>query len=233
MKDKNIKSTVNTADINAFRGNDLVSEESAMEIMGLLDGMYPESECELHFTDIFQLIIAVILSAQTTDKSVNAVTPTLFTRYPTAYDLAGASQADVEDIIRTIGMYKTKSKNIIATAKIICEQYDGEVPNTYEELTNLPGVGRKTANVVLAVGFGEQRIAVDTHVFRVSNRIGLVREKDVLGTEKALMKLLPENTWSRSHHILIFHGRYCCKARKPECEHCDIADYCKYPHKTV
>lgn len=233
MKDKIVKPNANPADSNIFLGDALVSEEIAMEIMRLLNEMYPESECELQFIDIFQLIISVILSAQTTDRSVNAVTPALFSRYPTACDLAGAEQMDVEDIIRVIGMYKTKSKNIIATAKIICEQYNGEVPSTYDELVKLPGVGRKTANVVLSVGFGEQRIAVDTHVFRVSNRIGLVREKDVLETEKALMDLLPEDTWSRSHHILIFHGRYCCKARRPECEKCDIADYCKYPNKTI
>ena len=131
------------------------------------------------------------------------------------------------DIIKTIGMYKTKSRNIISLAKVLCDKYGGEVPGTYDELIELPGVGRKTANVVLSVGFGQQRIAVDTHVFRVTNRIGLVSEKDVLKTELALMKVLPENRWSEAHHSFIFHGRNCCSARKPKCSECVIADLCE------
>ena len=130
-------------------------------------------------------------------------------------------------MIKRIGMYKTKSKNILALAKMLVEKYDGQVPEDYDRLIELPGVGRKTANVVLAVGFGHQRIAVDTHVFRVTNRIGLVEEKDVLKTELALMEVLPENRWSRAHHSFIFHGRYCCHARKPECESCVIGYICE------
>ena len=176
---------------------------------------------------VFQLLIAVVLSAQTTDKSVNVVTKKLFEKYPDAGALAAASQSDLDEIIKRIGMYKTKSKNILALSKLLMDKYDGQVPEDYDKLIELPGVGRKTANVVLAVGFGHQRIAVDTHVFRVSNRIGLVREKDVLKTELALMKALPEERWSRSHHSLIFHGRNCCHARKPDCENCVIGYICK------
>ncbi len=208
-----------------------MNREEAAKIIEILGEMYPNSECELDFKDTFQLLISVILSAQTTDKSVNTVTPVLFEKYPEPCMLAAAEQSDVENLIRTIGMYKTKSKNIIAAAGILCERYGGEVPGIYDELITLPGVGRKTANVVLAVGFGEQRIAVDTHVFRVSNRIGLAQESDVLGVEEALMDLLPEDIWSRAHHILIFHGRYCCKAKKPECSRCRIAEHCRYESK--
>ena len=169
----------------------------------------------------------MVLSAQTTDKSVNKVSGRLFEKYSSPAELASAEQEDVIDIIKTIGMYKTKSKNIIALAKVLTEKYGGEVPGDYDRLIELPGVGRKTANVVLSVGFGQQRIAVDTHVFRVSNRIGLVSEKDVLKTELALMKVLPENRWSEAHHSLIFHGRNCCSARKPKCEECVIGEFCR------
>ncbi|MBQ3184714.1 MAG: endonuclease III, partial [Firmicutes bacterium] len=140
---------------------------------------------------------------------------------------AAADQEDVIEYIKTIGMYKTKSKNIIALAKHLVEKHGGQVPEDYDALVALPGVGRKTANVVLSVGFGQQRIAVDTHVFRVSNRIGFVSEKDVLKTELGLMKVLPEDRWSEAHHSLIFHGRNCCSARNPKCEECAIKDLCK------
>lgn len=196
----------------------------------ILDGLreeYPEAGCALEHKNKYELIICVVLSAQTTDKSVNKISDALFEKYPTPYELARADQEDVIDIIRTIGMYKTKSKNIIALAKALVTDFDGQVPGDYDQLIKLPGVGRKTANVVLAVGFGQQRIAVDTHVFRVTNRIGLVKEKDVLKTELALMKVLPENRWTEAHHSFIFHGRNCCSARNPKCEMCVIADLCK------
>ena len=202
------------------------TQEEVRQILDALKGEYPDAGCALTHRSTYELLIAVVLSAQTTDKSVNKVTPRLFERYPTAFELAGAVQDDVIDIIKTIGMYRTKSKNIIALAEVLAEKYGGEVPGTYEELIELPGVGRKTANVVLSVGFGVQRIAVDTHVFRVANRIGLVSEKDVLKTEKALMEILPEDRWTEAHHSLIFHGRNCCSARNPGCERCVIADLC-------
>lgn len=197
------------------------------EILDKLREEYPEAECALVHKNLYELIIAVVLSAQTTDKSVNKISDKLFEHYPTPYKLAEARQEDVIDIIKTIGMYKTKSKNIIALAKELVSEYDGEVPGDYDELIKLPGVGRKTVNVVLSVGFGQQRIAVDTHVFRVTNRIGLVCEKDVLKTELSLMEVLPENRWSEAHHSLIFHGRNCCSARKPKCDECVIKNLCQ------
>lgn len=197
------------------------------QILDRLREEYPEAGCALEHKNKYELIICVVLSAQTTDKSVNKISDALFEKYPTPYELAQAEQEDVIDIIRTIGMYKTKSKNIIALAKALVADFDGQVPDDYDQLIKLPGVGRKTANVVLAVGFGQQRIAVDTHVFRVTNRIGLVKEKDVLKTELALMKVLPENRWTEAHHSFIFHGRNCCSARNPKCEMCVIADLCK------
>lgn len=204
-----------------------MKKETINEILDILEETYPEAECALHHQDVFQLIVAVALSAQTTDKSVNQVTPDLFAAYPDAFALAKADPEEVSKYIKRIGMYKTKSKNIVNMAKKLAESYDGQVPDDYDKLVELPGVGRKTANVVLSVGFGHQRIAVDTHVFRVANRIGLVNEKDVLKTELALMEVLPEERWSRTHHSLIFHGRNCCAARKPDCENCSIAEYCE------
>ena len=198
------------------------------QILDRLRDEYPEAGCALEHKNKYELIICVVLSAQTTDKSVNKISDALFEKYPTPYDLAQAEQEDVIDIIRTIGMYKTKSKNIIALAKALVSDFDGQVPGDYDQLIKLPGVGRKTANVVLAVGFGQQRIAVDTHVFRVSNRIGIVDTQTPEKTEFALMDAIPKKRWSHSHHLLIFHGRRICKARKPECEICPITKYCKY-----
>lgn len=196
-------------------------------VLDILEDTYPEAECALHHRNVYELIVAVALSAQTTDVSVNKITPALFEKYPTVFDLANANQQEVIDIIKTIGMYKTKSKNIISMAQKIVEDFQGNVPEDDKLLQNLPGVGRKTANVVMSVGFGHQRIAVDTHVFRVSNRIGIVEEKDVLKTELALMKRIDESRWSKTHHSLIFHGRQCCYARNPNCQECPINHMCK------
>ena len=204
-----------------------MDKEKVKKVLDLLEEEYPEAECALHHRNVFELIVAVALSAQTTDKSVNQVTPELFERYPDAEALSKADPADVEKFIRRIGMYKTKSKNIVAMAERIVSDFGGQVPEDYGSLVSLPGVGRKTANVVLSVGFGHQRIAVDTHVFRVSNRIGLVHESDVLKTELALMETVPEDRWSKTHHSLIFHGRHCCTARKPDCENCVIGELCE------
>ena len=186
----------------------MIKKEEIEKVLDILEETYPDAECALHHQNVFQLIVAVALSAQTTDKSVN--------------------QVEVAEYIRRIGMYKTKSKNIVSMAKMLVENFGGKVPNTYEELISLPGVGRKTANVVLSVGFGKQRIAVDTHVFRVANRVGLTAEKDVLKTELSLMERIPESRWSRTHHSLIYHGRQCCDARKPKCDQCPINVYCEY-----
>lgn len=219
-----------------------MNDKKIAEILDALKAEYPDAECALKHSNVYELIVCVVLSAQTTDASVNNISGRLFDEYPDADSLAAASQEDVIDIIKTIGMYKTKSKNIIALAKELCERYGGEVPNDYDALVKLPGVGRKTANVVLAVGFGQQRIAVDTHVFRVSRRIGLAGqsrrmpsatsaksagEKEVLATEKELMERLPQERWSEAHHSLIWHGRQCCTARNPKCEICVISRLCE------
>ena len=204
-----------------------MKKEKVVEILNALRIEYPDAECALVHRNSFELLIAVVLSAQTTDKSVNQVSPELDKNYPDAASLANAKQQDVEKYIKRIGMYKTKSRNIIALANRLVEEFDGEVPSNYDDLILLPGVGRKTANVVLSVAFGEQRIAVDTHVFRVANRIGLVKADNVLKTEEGLMKTIPHDRWSEAHHSLIFHGRNCCSARNPKCENCCIKHYCK------
>ena len=206
----------------------MLEKDKIKEVLDKLEEAYPEAECALHHQNVFQLIVAVALSAQTTDKSVNVVTPALFERYPDAEALAAAEAPEVSEYIKRIGMYKTKAKNIVGMAQKLVSDYDGQVPEDYDALVSLPGVGRKTANVVLSVGFGHQRIAVDTHVFRVANRIGLVHEKYVLKTELALMERIPEERWSRTHHSLIFHGRQCCDARKPKCDDCPINTLCEY-----
>lgn len=196
------------------------------EILDRLLREYPEAECALDFDNHYQLLAAVTLSAQTTDKSVNKATPELFRRYPDAFAMAAADTTELEALLRPVGMYKTKSRNLIAQALALVERHGGEVPADYEALTALPGVGRKTANVVLSVGFGIQRIAVDTHVHRLANRIGLACSRDVLGTERDLMACIPESRWTQAHHSLIFHGRNCCTARNPACGRCSIEDLC-------
>ena len=206
----------------------MIKQDDVIKVLDILEETYPDAECALNHKNVYELIVAVALSAQTTDKSVNQVSPALFERYPDAEALAAAEPSEVEEYIKRIGMYRTKAKNIVAMAQKICCDFDGKVPNDYDSLISLPGVGRKTANVVLAVGFGQQRIAVDTHVFRVANRIGLADEKDVLKTELSLMERVPEERWSRTHHSLIFHGRQCCDARKPKCDSCPVNIYCEY-----
>ena len=205
----------------------MFKENEIAEILDRLEERYPDADCALNHRNVFELLIAVVLSAQTTDVSVHKVTPGLFEKYPTPQALAGASETDLQEILRRIGMYKTKARNIKKLAEQLVSEFDGKVPEDQKMLESLPGVGRKTANVVMSVGFGHQRIAVDTHVFRVSNRIGLVNEKDVLKTELALMEILPEDRWLAAHHGLIFHGRRCCDARKPKCEDCPINHLCK------
>jgi len=196
------------------------------EVMGILEGMHPEAMCALDHRSSYELLVAVVLSAQTTDVSVNKVTPELFRKYPDPASLAAADQADVMDTIKTIGLYRNKSANIIKLAQKLTEDYDGIVPSDFDELVKLPGVGRKTANVVMAEAFGKPAIAVDTHVFRVANRIGLTDADDVNKTEDQLKERLPEDQWIRAHHLLIFHGRKVCHARKPDCEACGLNEIC-------
>lgn len=206
----------------------IVPDNEILNILDILESMHPEAACALDHRDPFQLVIAVALSAQTTDVSVNKATPALFAKYPTPEALAAADQDDVMEIIHTIGLYKNKSRNIIRLAQMLVSDHNGTVPCDFDSLVKLPGVGRKTANVVLAEGFGVPRIAVDTHVFRVANRIGLTDEKSVEATEDELMRRLPEEMWIRAHHLLIFHGRKCCHARKPECEVCGLKEVCMH-----
>lgn len=205
----------------------LLNNSEITEVLDSLAGDYPDAKCALDYDTRFHLAVAVILSAQTTDVSVNRITPALFDTYPDAFALAAADSGDVEDKIRSIGLFRNKAKNIIAMSKAVAEQYGGEIPGDFDELVKLPGVGRKTANVILSEAFGEQRIAVDTHVFRVANRIGITDEKDVLNTERELMRRLPRDRWTEGHHLFIFHGRRCCKARNPLCDECSIRDICR------
>jgi endonuclease-3 len=204
------------------------NSQKVNRILEILERTYPGAKTELEYKDSFQLLIATMLSAQTTDKQVNKVTPELFRRFPDPCSVARASVGEIEEIIKTCGFYKTKAINIKEASRIICERYNGQVPSNMDQLTSLPGVGRKTANVVLSNAFGRDAIAVDTHVFRVSNRIGLARAKDVTMTERQLMDRIPKNKWSTAHHWLIHHGRRICNARKPKCGECPLKDLCDY-----
>ena len=189
----------------------------------------PIAESELNFENPYQLIVAVILSAQCTDKRVNMTTPALFERYPDAEALSKATVDDIYELIKSISYPNNKSKNVLGMAKVLMSDFDGIVPDDVDKLQTLPGVGRKTANVVASVAFNKPAMAVDTHVFRVSARIGLTKNaKNPLETEKQLVKYIPENIIPKAHHWLILHGRYVCKARKPECEKCGISDVCEY-----
>lgn len=205
-----------------------IPDNKINEVLQILEEMHPEAMCALDHRSPYELLVAVVLSAQTTDVSVNKVTPALFAKYPTPDVLASADQKEVMDTIRTIGLYKNKSANIIKLAQKMIDDHDGEVPQEFDELVKLPGVGRKTANVVMAEAFGKPAIAVDTHVFRVANRIGLTDASDVNATEDQLRERLPEDKWIRAHHLLIFHGRKVCHARKPDCEACGLRDICVF-----
>lgn len=207
--------------------------ETNKKIINLLTSEYPEAKCELNHGTPFQLLIATVLSAQTTDKKVNEVTQDLFLKYPTVQEFLKLSQEELEERIKQIGLYRNKTKNILMLCNQLVKNFNGEVPNGFEELTSLAGVGRKTANVVLANAFNVPTFAVDTHVFRVSNRIGMADSDNVLETEKQLQKAISKDLWILSHHLLIFHGRRCCTARKPQCERCVIKDCCKYYKNNV
>ena len=188
----------------------------------------PSPETELHYDDPFHLLLAVILSAQCTDKRVNMVTPPLFEAYPTPADLAKAKEEDVFQYIKSVTFPNNKTKHLIRAAQVLMDEFGGEMPSDIDNLMKLPGVGRKTANVMLAVVWNKAAMAVDTHVFRVSNRIGLTNNsKTPYETEKTLMKYIPEEIIPNAHHWLILHGRYVCKARRPDCLNCGIRPYCK------
>jgi endonuclease-3 len=204
------------------------------QILETLNQMFPDAHVELNHQNHFELLIAVVLSAQTTDISVNKVTPHLFKSYPTPIALANADVKDVENHLKTLGLYHNKAKNIIALANDLVEKHQQIVPNHRTDLEALPGVGRKTANVVLSNAFGIPALAVDTHVARVSVRLGLAKEGDsVLTIEKKLMRKLPKSIWQQAHHQFIFFGRYHCLAKNPKCLECPLYDLCKYPDKLV
>ena len=211
----------------------MLTKEEIKKVIHILLELYPDARAELNFSNSFELLIATILSAQCTDVQVNKTTEKLCKKYKTPEDYLRLTEEELGEEIRSCGFYKTKSKNILSTCKLLIEEFQGEIPNTLEELTTLPGVGRKTANVVLSNAFGKPAIAVDTHVFRVSNRIGLADSKNVLDTEKDLMLNIDKNMWSKAHHLLIFHGRRICKARRPLCEKCPLIDYCFYFKKEI
>lgn len=204
--------------------------ERAVEVCERLNRRYGPVECFLDHQNPFRLVVSVLLSAQTTDAQVNKVTPELFRRWPTPYEMAGASVADVMDVIKSLGFYKTKAKHCVEAARMIVADYGGEVPSTMRELQKLPGVGRKTANIVLNVGFGiVEGIAVDTHVNRIAHRLALspkTHEKEPLKTEQDLLKILPHEYWESVNHQWISFGREICSARSPKCAECPLADLC-------
>ncbi len=199
----------------------------AVHLLEILRTTYPDAHCELNYEGPFQLLVATILSAQCTDVRVNMVTPALFKKYPDAKSLAAARQEDVEDLIRSTGFFRNKAKNLIAAAKALVRDHHGEVPQDLETLTNLPGVGRKTANVVLGNAYGiESGIVVDTHVARLSQRLGLTKHKDPVKIEKDLIKQIPQDAWTLWSHLLIWHGRRRCMARNPDCPNCELRTLC-------
>jgi len=209
-----------------------MSPAKCRQILVHLRAANPHPKGELQFSTPFELLIAVILSAQATDKSVNLATQALFRRAPTPAAMLELGLAGLKRHIRTIGLYNTKARNIMATCRLLVEHHGGSVPHDREALEQLPGVGRKTANVVLNTGFGEPTIAVDTHVYRVANRTGLAPGKTVRAVEDKLVKTVPPEYLHNAHHWLVLHGRYVCTARAPKCLECTIADLCEYRHKT-
>ncbi|WP_099203153.1 endonuclease III [Miniphocaeibacter massiliensis] len=202
------------------------------KVLNILEKDYPDAKAELNFTTPYELLIATILSAQCTDVRVNKTTEVLFKEHNTPEKMVKLNSNELGKIIKACGLYKTKSQNILNTSRILIEEFNSQVPEKMEELIELPGVGRKTANVVLSNAFGIPGIAVDTHVFRVSNRIGIANANDVEKTEKQLRRRIEKNRWSKSHHLLIFHGRRVCKARNPICEICNVKEYCYYYKKS-
>src|SRR5665647_1205262 len=198
------------------------------EIFTRFKAANPHPTTELEYNSPFELLIAVVLSAQATDKSVNLATRKLFPRANTPEKILALGEAGLRDVIKSIGLYKTKAKNILATCRLLIQHYGNKVPQTREQLEELPGVGRKTANVIFNTAFGEPTIAVDTHIFRVANRTGIARGKTVLEVELKLLKSIPKEFRHDAHHWLILHGRYVCKARRPECAICIINDLCEY-----
>jgi endonuclease-3 len=204
-----------------------VSRDTALEYIRRLEATYPDAKCSLDHRNPYELLVATILSAQCTDARVNMVTPSLFARFPDAAALADADQGDLEERIKSTGFFRNKSKSLLGMARAVVEKHEGRIPSTMDELTHLPGVGRKTANVVLGNAFDQNvGVVVDTHVTRVSFRLGLTRNSDAVKIEQDLMKVVPQEKWTLFSHLLIFHGRAICVARRPLCEECPLWDIC-------
>ena len=212
----------------------MLSKTKTIEAVQTMGDLFPDAHCELNHRNAFELLIATILSAQATDVGVNKVTPRLFERFPTPAHLAEASEEAVIECIQSLGLYRSKAKNIRLCAQQLMERFNGEVPRTREELVSLAGVGRKTANVVMSVAFNIPAFAVDTHVERISKRLQICRQKDtVLEVEETLCRKIPKELWSRAHHWMIFFGRYHCIARKPKCHECPLLEMCAFGQREV
>ena len=212
----------------------MLSKTKTIEAVQTMGDLFPDAHCELNHRNAFELLIATILSAQATDVGVNKVTPKLFERFPTPAHLAEASEESVIECIQSLGLYRSKAKNIRLCAQQLLERFNGEVPRTREELVSLAGVGRKTANVVMSVAFNIPAFAVDTHVERISKRLQICRQKDtVLEVEETLCRKIPKELWSRAHHWMIFFGRYHCVARKPKCHECPLLELCAFGQREV
>lgn len=211
----------------------MLHPEEITWVLQVLQKEYGDTGTALKFQTPFQLLVSTMLAAQSTDKQVNKITRELYRKYPDARAFARLTPEELEQEIRSIGLYRNKARNIIAMSRMLLEKFGGEVPQTREELMQLPGVGRKTANVVLSVGFNQDAIAVDTHVFRVANRIGLAQAPNVQQTEEQLMRNIPRHLWSAAHHWLIWHGRRVCRAQNPRCQACPLTPWCQYYQKTA
>ncbi len=211
----------------------LLDRDAMIEVFRRLHAANPEPKGELNYTNPYTLLVAVALSAQSTDVGVNKATRDLFPIADTPRKMLALGEEGLREHIKTLNFYNTKGKNVIAAAQRLVDEFGGEVPNSVEILETLPGVGRKTASVVVNIAFGDPRIAVDTHIFRVANRLPLVHTKTPLETQVALEKLIPKEYLLHAHHWLILHGRYICKARKPECWRCPVNDLCRFPDKTI
>lgn len=217
-----------TKNLNTY----ILNENEIKSILDILSKEYSDAKCGLDYNNALELTIALILAAQCTDKRVNIIRPILFERYPDVQALAKASQEDVEEIIQSCGFYKNKAKNIISTANVIVDSFNGNVPYTMEHLTTLPGIGRKSANIILQECFDTTvGIAIDTHVGRITKRIGLTNNTDPIKIEQDLMNLLPKEMWNKINHLCVWHGRAICDAKKPKCDECPIKEICKYQKK--
>jgi endonuclease-3 len=209
-----------------------VSATPVERLLSVAETMFPQAGCELWFQTPFQLAVAVILSAQTTDVAVNKVTPALFARYPDAVTMTQATQGDLENHLRSIGLFRNKAKHLLALSSTLMAQFDGQLPQDFKVLCNLPGIGRKTANVIVAVAFHQPGLAVDTHVLRVSQRVGLVALTDnPTQAELKLKRKIPKARWSTAHHAILFFGRYHCTAKRPACAQCPLTDTCRHYQK--